>query len=108
MNTKMNPWVCTTDPVQLRRLGKLTEELSELQKVIARILIQGIEGVDPESDLTNRQCLQKEVADVYAQLRLLVKLYQLDVTALAMREVQKIAQMQEWEELMGLTLGEIR
>lgn len=94
---KMNPWFPTTDPASLRRLGKLSEELAELQAVVARIIIQGIDGTDPASGQTNRQRLQNEIADVYAQLSLAVMMFKFDTFMIDMRSKEKIRQMAEWE-----------
>lgn len=97
---KMSPWQVTTDPKQLRRLGKTAEELAELQKVIARVQIQGIDGVDPDSGVSNREAMQKEVADVAAQVELLIHHYSLDRTAMLDRSKQKMLQMAEWEQVL--------
>ena len=97
---KMSPWQVTTDPKQLRRLGKTAEELAELQKVIARVQIQGIDGVDPGSGISNREALQKEVADVAAQVELLIRHYNLDRTAMIAISTQKMQQMVEWEQVL--------
>lgn len=97
---KMSPWLVTTDPKQLRRLGKTAEELAELQKVIARVQIQGIDGVDPDSCVSNREAMQKEVADVAAQVELLIRHYNLDRTAMVARSTQKMQQMVEWEQVL--------
>lgn len=94
----MNPWEVTTDGPSLRRLGKTQEELAELQKVVARIIIQGIDESDPHSGESNRLSLQKEIADVYAQTSLLVAYYQLDEEELLKRVEMKMARMREWDE----------
>jgi hypothetical protein len=52
---KLSKWVPTTDPMTLRRMGKLTEELGELQSVAARVVIQGIDETDPSSGKVNRR-----------------------------------------------------
>lgn len=96
----MSPWQVTTDPKQLRRLGKTAEKLAELQKVIARVQIQGIDGVDPDSCVSNREAMQKEVADVAAQVELLIRHYNLDRTAMIARSTQKMQQMVEWEQVL--------
>lgn len=94
---KMNPWQVTTDPKSLRRLGKLGEELGELQAVVGRIVIQGINEIDPSSGETNRQRLQKEIADVIAQCTVTTEELKLDGDMMNIRVIEKMRQMAEWE-----------
>jgi len=94
----MNPWRPDPNPLQARRVGKSLEELAELQKVLARISIQGLFGVDPSTGEMNLHAAQKEIADVRAQLQLLESLWQLDASEIRARMEQKIRQMDEWEE----------
>lgn len=96
----MNPWHVTTDPLSLRRLGKSGEELSELQKVLSRVVIQGIDGIDPSTGEDNRRSMTKEIGDVEAQLELLKQHYNLDRNAIFERINEKTKQMHEWEEAL--------
>lgn len=96
---KMNKWTPTTDLRTLRRLGKLQEELGELQAVVARCIIQGIEEVDPASGKTNRVRLTHEAADVLAQLGLTREQFNLDEEVIFSRVASKTRQMAEWEAL---------
>lgn len=50
---KMSKWIPTTDLLQLRRLGKLGEELNELGAVASRCIIQGLYEIDPASNKIN-------------------------------------------------------
>lgn len=83
-----------------RRLGKTTEELGELSAVVGRIGIQGIDEIDPSSGEANRARLQDEMADVMAQLGLLLDFYKLDSDYMGKRIDQKRASMQEWDQLV--------
>lgn len=96
----MNPWHVTTDKLQLRRLGKSQEELGELQTVLARCIIQGIDEHDPATGISNRERLWKEIADVQAQLGLLVRQYELPRDKISTRISEKTLQMAEWEKVL--------
>lgn len=102
MTNKYNlqPWCCETDSQRLRRFGKTLEELGELQAVVARCIIQGLEEIDPTSQKTNRLRLEEEVADVYTQLFLLEERFNLDTEFIAERMMLKTDQMYEWDRLV--------
>jgi hypothetical protein len=55
-----------TDLIGLAILGKLAEELGELQSAVARCIIQGVDEVHPETGKSNRQWIEEEFADVVA------------------------------------------
>jgi NTP pyrophosphatase (non-canonical NTP hydrolase) len=95
----MNRWIPTNDPLVLRRFGKLSEELGELQAVAARCIIQGVDEVDPSTGKTNRQRLVDEIADVQAQIGCTVLAFDLNQTYIARRTAEKMHQMAEWEAL---------
>jgi hypothetical protein len=59
-------WIPESDPFIRITVGKLAEECNELAKVCARIEIQGINGIDPDTGRTNLEELWREVADVMA------------------------------------------
>lgn len=71
-NTMKEPnlWLPEKDPVTICILGKLAEELNECAGRVARALIQGIDGIEPEDGRTNREHLVDELADVQALLDL--------------------------------------
>lgn len=97
----INKWTPTTDLLTLRRMGKLVEELGELQSVAARVVIQGIDEIDPGSGKVNRARLQDELADVQAQIGCTVLAFGLDQEYIARRTAEKIRQMAEWEDLFA-------
>ncbi len=99
---KMNKWTPTTDLMTLRRMGKLTEELGELQSVAARVVIQGIDEIDPGSGKVNRQRLEHEIADVMAQCAVTISAFRLDSRAIEARQLEKEKQMAEWEALFAV------
>lgn len=93
-------WIPTTDLKVLRRVGKTQEELGELGAVLARVIIQGIDEIDPGSGKVNRQRLTEEVADVYTQLQLIMSDFNLDRLFINGRCEQKKRKMAEWEALL--------
>lgn len=97
---KMNPWRPITNPLHLRRLGKLAEELAELQKAVARCIIQGLDGIDPATGKVNHQALWEELADVRAQVGVTTHTFDLPVDKMAHRSAMKYAQMEDWEEAL--------
>lgn len=96
----LTAWYVETDAQRLRRLGKTLEELGELQAVVARCIIQGVGEVDPSSGKINRLRLQEEIADVYAQLELLIDSFQLDMGFIYERVNDKEDQMHTWDALV--------
>ena len=93
----MNPWKPDDDPRQARRIGKTTEEVNELGAVLARISIQGLDAIDPGSGKTNRVRLEEEMADCYAQFEKTTDYLKLDRTAIGLRVINKMQQMDDWE-----------
>lgn len=98
---RMAKWTPTTDPLTLRRMGKLGEELGEAQTVAARVIIQGIDEVDPGSGKVNRQRLMDELADVQAQIGCTVLAFDLDQHYMGRRTAEKMRQMAEWEAMFS-------
>lgn len=97
----MSKWIPESDPMILRRVGKTSEEASELVKVCSRITIQGLDGVDPATGEANRVSLAKEVADVMAQCEVTINALRLDPDAVYTRTQEKKRQMAEWEAMFA-------
>lgn len=95
----MQKWTPTTDSLQLRRFGKLCEELGELQAVAARCIIQGIDEIDPSSGRPNRDRLEDEIADVQAQITVMINDLELDIVAITKRTQLKVGSMRIWDKL---------
>lgn len=93
----MQPWKPDADPRQARRIGKTTEEAGELIAVLARIAIQGLDAIDPSSGKSNRQRLEEEMADLYAQMELTMDYLALDRPRMSARACEKRRQMNAWE-----------
>ena len=97
----MNKWIPETNQMVLRRVGKTGEECAELSKVCSRITIQGVDGIDPATGVSNRDALAKEIADVIAQCFVTINALGLDNDAIKARAHDKQAQMAEWEALFS-------
>lgn len=95
----LNKWTPESNPMILRRVGKTGEELAELGKVCSRITIQGIDGIDPATGVSNRDALTKEIADVMAQCDVCIDALGLDWDAIRNRMRDKVEQMREWESM---------
>lgn len=93
-------WVPMTDLPTLAALNKLQEELNELGKIIARILMQGIDEADPETGTINRSELEKEIADVRGLSKLVVDHFGLDDTCIEDRAEKKYNMKVKWLEML--------
>jgi hypothetical protein len=91
-----SPWHPITDPVDIKHLGKLAEELNEAGAAVARCLIQGVDEAEPETGRPNRLWLQDEIADVLANAELVVERFTLDREAMAARAARKTAFLRRW------------
>lgn len=94
-----NPWHPMADPVDVKHLGKLLEELGELTAACSRCLIQGIDESEPVSGKPNRQWLQEELADVLAGIDLCIARFKLNDDAIAERIGVKTLYLQKWHRL---------
>lgn len=84
-----NPWHPITDPLDLKYLGKLCEEAGELASAVSRCIIQGIDECEPSTGKPNREWLEDEVADVQANIDLVVERFGLDEERMAARIEKK-------------------
>lgn len=91
---KANPWQPMTKPIDLKHLGKLIEELGELQAALARCIVQGIDECEPVTGKPNRQWLIEELSDVYAGIHLLNRHF--DVPIDMARYNRKVEMLKSW------------
>lgn len=61
-------WKPEPDLIIHQGLGKACEEASELASILARCMIQGLNGSEPVTGKSNRQALFEEIADVEAAI----------------------------------------
>jgi NTP pyrophosphatase (non-canonical NTP hydrolase) len=93
-------WVPCTDLRTLAALGKLAEECGELSAIIARCIIQGPDGKNPETSEINCNDLEKEIADVVGLSRLVARHFQMDPARIAERAEKKFRMKEEWLEML--------
>lgn len=95
----MNPWHPMSDPVDLKHLGKLGEELNECGSAVSRCIIQGIDEAEPVTGKVNREWLTEEIADVMANIELVMERFDLSWYAMRIRAADKKARLQTWHSM---------
>lgn len=103
VNPQVNPWHPMTDPVDIKHIGKLLEELGEGVSAAARCLIQGIDEAEPVTGKPNRQWLEEELADVLAGIELTVNRWKLNEQGIQSRKDRKMAMLKTWHAMAGVT-----
>lgn len=98
-NGTVNPWHPMSDPVDLKHLGKLGEELNECGAAASRCIIQGIDGREPVTGKPNALWLLEEIADVQANIELVVKRFGLDEAQIRTRILRKKLLLEQWHKL---------
>lgn len=96
----VNPWKPITNPLALKHLGKLVEELNEAGSAAARCLIQGVDECEPETGKPNRQWLTEEIADVFANADLVIEHFGLDIHAINERIMRKKGNLRRWHAMV--------
>lgn len=97
---EISPWVPMSRPIDLKHLGKLAEELNECGAAVARCLIQGIAEQEPDTGKVNRDWLQEEMADVLANIELVIGHFNLDLEAIEKRVTRKAAGLRQWHRML--------
>ena len=95
-----NPWVPMANPLDIKHLGKLAEEVNELGAAIARCLIQGINEREPVTGKPNRQWLTEEIADVLAGIELVCNHFDLSADAIDSRKARKTRHLKQWHDML--------
>lgn len=95
---KISPWLPERDLIRLAVLGKLAEECNELAGRAARCIIQGLDEKDPDSGLTNRSELAKEIADVIACTEVAIE--SLALTVSDQRSMEKMRGYYRWHSMI--------
>lgn len=105
MLEKLNPWRPIQNSCDLKHLGKLQEELNEqievlskMGKVVARCIIQGMEGVNPSDAKVNKQWLEEELADVIGNSDLVIERFGLNRAFIMDRAHDKKVRLRTWHE----------
>lgn len=94
-----SPWHPMSDPVDLKHLGKLIEELGEAIAAASRCLIQGINEAEPVTGKINKEWLEDEIADVRANLTLVERRFKLNENRMLQRTLRKMKHLQSWHEM---------
>ena len=89
-----------TNPLDLKHLGKLGEEVNELGSAISRCIIQGINEAEPITHKVNRRWLEDEIADVYANLVLVIDHFGLDTVHIRTRMTRKQEHLKGWHSML--------
>lgn len=92
----ISPWLPMKDPMDLKHLGKLAEESSELTTAASRCIIQGIDEKHPITDKPNVEWLEDEIADVFATAELCAERFDLDTDRILERAEFKKERLREW------------
>jgi hypothetical protein len=95
----VSPWKPTTDPYELKHLGKLAEELSEAGAAVARCIIQGINEDHPVTGKPNIEWLEDELADVIANINLVTEFFILNKNRMNARVEQKMGDLSRWHKM---------
>lgn len=96
----LNPWRPMSKPIDLKHLGKLGEELNEAGSAVSRCIIQGIDESEPVTGKLNRAWLQDELADVLANIELVVDHFALSRLAIAQRVDKKKKHLRGWHSML--------
>lgn len=92
-----NPWHPMNNPVDLKTIGKLLEELGEAVSAAARCMIQGIDEAEPVTGKINRKWLEDEFADLEANMKLTKDRFNLIVDQT--RVEKKLYHLSQWHNL---------
>ena len=96
----LNPWHPITNSVTLKHLGKLSEELGECSAAVSRCIIQGVDETEPVTGKSNREWLEDEMADVIANIQLVVDHLGLDEERMLERAEKKQTRLREWHRMV--------
>jgi NTP pyrophosphatase (non-canonical NTP hydrolase) len=97
----LNPWRPMSRPIDLKHLGKLAEELSEAGAAVSRCIIQGIDESEPVTHKPNREWLEDELADVLANIELVMRHFSLDYARMVTRKDRKIEHLRGWHSMLN-------
>lgn len=59
---------------------KLNEECGELIQINSKTNIYGIDSINPDTGISNYDALSKEMHDVIASIKIIAKLYGIDIS----------------------------
>lgn len=91
-------------PAEAERLALLAEECAEVIQVVGKVLRHGYESHNPVFDAdqsTNRQLLQKELGDLRAATRLMIRETDVSESEIARAYTDKTARVGRWLHHQG-------
>ena len=94
-----NPWQPMKSAIDLKHLGKLSEELGEGTAAVSRCIIQGIDEAEPVTGKINRIWLEDELADILANIALCIDHFGLDVERMERRSERKRDHLRQWHSM---------
>lgn len=94
-----SPWHPMSDPVDLKHIGKFLEELGECSAAASRCMIQGINECEPVTGKPNKDWLEDEIADVLANIELVITRFGLNTDVIHARRKRKMDYLRQWHEL---------
>lgn len=95
-----SPWVPMSEPIDIKHIGKLIEELGECVSAAARALIQGIDSREPVTGKVNLEWLEDEFADVQANITLNLLHFGLDTKRIGARAQRKMEHLRKWHAML--------
>jgi NTP pyrophosphatase (non-canonical NTP hydrolase) len=95
----INPWHPITNPVDLKHLGKLVEECGELASIGSRCIIQGVDEAHPVTGVINKAALTEEIADVTANMSLVIDHFRLNMLFIQERAERKKDLLRTWHAM---------
>jgi NTP pyrophosphatase (non-canonical NTP hydrolase) len=98
-NSTPNPWQPMSNSLDIKILGKFLEELGECSSAVARCLIQGIDESEPVTGKPNKEWLEDEIADVLANVDIILSKYSLNVNRISDRSKSKNAFLKRWHDM---------
>lgn len=96
----LNPWRPMVRAIDKKHIGKLIEELGEATSAAGRCLIQGIDEQEPVTHKSNRQWLEEELADVTANIELVIEHFGLDSSRMMERIQRKKIHLRGWHSML--------
>lgn len=91
-----SPWRAESNPAFVAILGKLGEELGELQAAVSRCIIQGVGGTHPVTGKPNLDWLFEEIADVLNMITFARTCFYHDQNLFAARVRRKELHIKQW------------
>ncbi len=97
----LSPWQPMSKPIDIKHMSKLIEEFGEACAIVGRCMAQGIDECDPDTGQVNSKDLQDELADVQANIDLVVEHFRLDSDYMNTRKETKKSRLKKWHSALS-------